>query len=126
MCQDCGSSDNACGNPAGFIFKSVMDRVHKNLEEKQFDFNSDIVKKYYCSVCGKLASSSTGSSMVGWYKSDNLPGYCSGHASLHAEETTSTTNTQSNNQGAAPDNGVEGVTPVEPDIPPYQVVPEFN
>ncbi len=117
---------NASGNPAGDIFKTVMDRVHKNLEEKQFEFNSDIVKKYYCSVCGKLASSSTGSSMVGWYKSDNLPGYCSGHASVPTEETTSTSGTQNNNQDTTPDNGPGVITPVEPDIPPYQVVPEFN
>ena len=77
---------NASGNPAGDIFKTVMDRVHKNLAEKKFEFNSDIVKKYYCPSCGKLASASSGSGMVGWYKSDNIPGYCSGHASEPAND----------------------------------------
>lgn len=120
---------NASGNPAGDIFKAVMDRVHKNLADKEFEFNSDIVKKYYCTSCGKLASSSTGSSMVGWYKSDNLPGYCSGHASAPSEETTSTSDANNNNQSNTPDNGGGNVVipePVVPDIPPYPVVPEYN
>lgn len=120
---------NASGNPAGDIFKAVMDRVHKNLADKEFEFNSDIVKKYYCTRCGKLASSSTGSSMVGWYKSDNLPGYCSGHASAPSEETTSTSDANNNNQSNTPDNGGGNVVipePVVPDIPPYPVVPEYN
>lgn len=117
---------NASGNPAGDIFKTVMDRVHKNLAEKQFEFNSDIVKKYYCSVCGKLASSSTGSSMVGWYKSDNLPGYCSGHASIPTDETTSVSGAQNDSQDSTSNNAAGVVTPAEPDIPPYQVIPEFN
>lgn len=69
------------GNPAGDIYLAVMNKVHKNLPDKEFEFESDIVKKYYCTYCGKLASSSTGSSMSGWFKSDNLPGYCAGHAS---------------------------------------------
>ncbi|MBQ8782886.1 MAG: transglycosylase domain-containing protein [Clostridia bacterium] len=112
---------NASGNPAGDIFKTVMDRVHKNLADKEFEITSDIVKKYYCSTCGKLASSTTGSSMAGWYKSDNLPGYCAGHASqLTTEETTSasgttTDDTNNNSNGTINIGGVEvTVTPVVP------------
>ena len=67
--------------------------------------------------------------MVGWYKSDNLPGYCSGHASAPSEETTSTSDANNNNQGGTPDNGGGNVVipePVVPDIPPYPVIPEYN
>ncbi len=83
---------NASSNPAGDIFKAVMDRVHKNLADKKFEINGDIVKKYYCAACGKLSSSTTGSSMAGWYKTDSLPGYCTGNHSgvvADGEETTS-------------------------------------
>ncbi len=81
---------NASGNPAGAIFKEVMNKVHKNLPDKEFEITSDIVKKYYCTSCGKLSSSSTGSSSAGWYKQDNLPGYCGGHSySKPSEDTTS-------------------------------------
>ncbi len=112
---------NASGNPAGDIYKTVMDRVHKNLAEKKFEFTSDIVKKYYCSSCGKLASSSTVSSMAGWYKPDNLPGYCGGHASTPSTEDT-TTSQGDNNGGTIIGDGsinIGGVEiPVTPIVPP--------
>lgn len=87
---------NASGNPAGKIFKEVMDKVHKDLPDKEFEITSNIVKKYYCSSCGKLSSYSTGSSNSGWFKEDNLPGYCSGHASSKPKEESSTAASDSN------------------------------
>lgn len=108
---------NASGNPAGDIFKTAMNRIHENLADKEFEITSDIVKKYYCSSCGKLASSSTGSSMAGWYKSDNLPGYCTGHATdTQNEETTSSNRPGNTSDGSINIGGVE--IPVTPVVPP--------
>ena len=67
------------GNPAGTIYKTVMDKVHSDLDAKDFEDGDEVVKKYYCTHTGKLASSSCSSTAAGWFKKDDLPGYCSGH-----------------------------------------------
>lgn len=69
------------GNPAGTIYKTVMDEIHEDLAEKEFEDSSNIVKRYYCTQSGKLASSNCSSKASGWYKEDSLPSYCSGHYS---------------------------------------------
>lgn len=69
------------GNPAGTIYKTVMDEIHEDLAEKEFEDSSDIVKRYYCTQTGKLASSNCSSKAAGWYSEGNLPSYCSGHYS---------------------------------------------
>jgi penicillin-binding protein 1A len=85
------------GNPAGTIYKTVMDKVHSGLPSKSFTDTGKIVKRYYCTTTGKLASSSCYSTAVGWYKEDDLPAYCSGHygssnsGDESSEETVTTT-----------------------------------
>lgn len=70
------------GNPAGRIYKTVMDKVHKDLDKDvEFEDTGNVVRKYYCTTTGKLASSSCYSTSVGWYNADDLPGYCRGHYS---------------------------------------------
>lgn len=69
------------GNPAGTIYKTVMDKIHAGLADKEFEDTSDAVKRYYCTNTGRLASSSCGSTAPGWYAKDHLPSYCSGHYS---------------------------------------------
>lgn len=67
------------GNPAGTIYKTVMDKIHAGLDtSKQFEYTGNAVQKYYCTSTGKLASSGC-SSALGWFTEANLPGYCSGH-----------------------------------------------
>lgn len=92
---------NASSNPAGDIYREVMNRIHKNLPQKEFEANGNIVKKYYCPYCGKLSSYSTGSSSVGWYKADDLPGYCTGNhggrSSYSAEPSDAEDNERINN-----------------------------
>ena len=95
---------NASTNPAGDIFKEVMNRIHKNLPAKEFEFNGNVVKKYYCPICGKLASYSTGSSNVGYYKEDHLPGYCGGHAS--AVSSTKASDGAGTGTGTGTGNGI--------------------
>ncbi len=66
------------GNPAGTIYRTVMNSIHEDLAYKDFEYNDKAEKHYYCTDTGRLASSSC-SSAVGWYKADSEPGYCSGH-----------------------------------------------
>lgn len=69
----------ASGNPAGRIFKTVMDRVHEGLAAKSFDqFSDKVVQRTYCNKTGLLASSTCSSTGVGWYKMSNLPATCAG------------------------------------------------
>lgn len=69
----------ASGSPAGRIFKTVMDRVHKGLADKSFDqFSDKVVQRRYCTITGLLASSSCYSTATGWYKTSNLPATCAG------------------------------------------------
>lgn len=107
---------NASGNPAGKIFKAVMDRVHEDLADKEFEITSKIVKKYYCPSCGKLSSYSTGSSYAGWYKEDNLPGYCSGHAAPKPSEDKTTVSDNNGSGGSLNIGGVE-IPVIPPTIP---------
>lgn len=69
----------ASGNPAGRIFKIIMDKVHEGLAVKSFDqFSDKVVQRTYCTRTGLLASSSCPSTAVGWYKMSNLPAMCAG------------------------------------------------
>lgn len=69
----------ASGNPAGRIFKTIMDKVHEGLAVKSFDqFSDKVVQRTYCTRTGLLASSSCPSTAVGWYKMSNLPAMCAG------------------------------------------------
>lgn len=87
----------ASGNPAGLIYKTVMDRVHKGLAVKSFEqYTDQVVQKAYCTSSGLLAGSGCTSKAMGWYKLSNLPGVC---ASCNGappvsenNETTSATN----------------------------------
>ena len=80
------------GNPAGLIFKTVMDRVHKNLAPKSFERNTDqAVQRTYCTATGLLAGDGCYSKASGWYKASNLPATCTkcgGAPAGPAEEET--------------------------------------
>ena len=62
--------------PAAAVFKRVMNRVHDGLDDKDFEYSTDAVRRSYCTRSGLLASSSCWSTSTGWYKIDNLPGTC--------------------------------------------------
>ena len=101
-----------------------MDKVHKNLADKDFEMQGNVVQKYYCPSCGKLASYSAGSSSLGWFDADNLPGYCSGHASYTNSDSSKSSGGASSNDNASDDannnnsdnNG--GNNQMDYDIPP--------
>lgn len=82
-------SNYVTGNPAGAIFDTVMTRIHKNLDAKEFELHSDnVISARYCASTGKLASSSCGSTGLGWYDRNNMPGRCNGNDGLTAEPIT--------------------------------------
>ncbi len=73
---------NTSGNPAGTIFKTVMDKIHSGLADKEFEDTGNAIKRYYCTSTGKLATSSCYSTAPGWYLEDHMPSYCyGGHGS---------------------------------------------
>lgn len=102
---------NTSGNPAGTIYKTVMDEIHENLAEKDFEDTSEAVKRYYCTNTGKLASSNCSSTSVGWYIEEHLPSYCSGH---YSEENPDNSET---GDGEEPNDNPTVETPTEPSVP---------
>lgn len=104
------------GNPAGTIYKTVMDEVHEGLAEKEFEDNSELVKKYYCTSTGKLASSNCSSRAAGWYIEEYLPPYCSGHYSTNSDNDSGSDNNHS-------DSDDEPATPDTPDTPEVPAEP---
>ncbi len=93
---DIPKSINTSGNPAGTIYKTVMDKIHSGLPDKEFEDTSEAIKRYYCTSTGKLASSSCSSTSAGWFKEDTLPSYCSGHAASAPDDSETTSSTRVN------------------------------
>ena len=72
---------NVWNNPAGNLFKEVMDRVHYGKDYMEFPSEpSGVTEAYYCTNSGMLASSGCPTDL-GYFKSDDMPAYCSGHYS---------------------------------------------
>ncbi len=84
----------ASGNPAGLIYKTVMDRVHENLADKSFEkYTDDVVKLTYCTSSGLIAGDGCSSKATGWYKKSNIPAKCkncSAEPEVPEESTTLT------------------------------------
>ena len=72
------SINNTSGNPAGKLFKKVMDNIHDDLDKKSFPSSSGVVTRKYCKLSGNLATPSCGSTATGYYRSNNLPKRCQG------------------------------------------------
>ena len=97
------------GNPAGTIYKTVMDEIHKDLADKEFEEAESAVKRYYCRSTGKLASSGC-SSAVGWYIEDHLPGYCGGGHDSASSDSSSGEGTTSANPDSSGDTSSQIIT----------------
>lgn len=63
-------------NPAGKIFRTVMNPIHKSLHKKSFKKSGETVQKSYCLGSGLLVGEQCGDSAVGWYKKNHLPDVC--------------------------------------------------
>ncbi|MDD6807756.1 MAG: transglycosylase domain-containing protein [Oscillospiraceae bacterium] len=78
-------------NPAAIIWAAVMNRVHKGLPEKDFDYAKTVVARSYCTRTGLLAGTNCPSTATGYYASNKLPGTCTsctGGAPATTESTT--------------------------------------
>lgn len=63
--------------PAAEVVEEVLDRLHAGLDYADFEEPDDAVRRTFCTVSGRLASSSCYSTDTGWYKISNIPSYCS-------------------------------------------------
>lgn len=79
------SITNTNGNPAGKIFKAVMDDVHSGLGEKDFAKSKLVTEKKYCTRTGLLAGNNCYSTATGWYSLKNLPASCTSCTGAPAE-----------------------------------------
>lgn len=62
------------------MWKNVMQRVHKNLETKEFTDSEFVAHRYYCKSTGLLATDACESVAEGWYKTNYaLPAPCTSH-----------------------------------------------
>lgn len=63
--------------PTPIIWKSVMEKVIKKTDPaKDFPSSSNVITCTYCQKSGDLATASCTSTATGWYKTTNIPGYC--------------------------------------------------
>lgn len=98
----------ASGNPAGLIFETVMNKVHKNLASKSFEKYTDkVVKRTYCTQTGLLAGDDCPSTASGWYKTSNIPGTCASCNGVVEESTTVVTGESTTAATSTPDQTTE-------------------
>lgn len=67
--------DNVSGNPAGKIFKEIMNSVHADLDDMDFPTANGMVSRSFCTISGDLAGEGCPTA-TGYYKSSNLPDRC--------------------------------------------------
>ncbi len=81
------------GNPAGKIFREIMNPLHENLDRsKTFVTSNTVVQRAYCLATGNLATDSCANTAMGWYSASHLPKTCDGKNEEDEEdESTSTT-----------------------------------
>ena len=58
-----------------------MTQYLKGKQNKDYDFDPEVVSANYCKASGKLAGLGCGSTAVGYYSTSNMPESCTGHAS---------------------------------------------
>ncbi len=62
------------------MWKTVMQRIHKDLEVKEFTDSEFVYHRYYCKSTGLLATDLCENKAEGWYKSNiALPSACTSH-----------------------------------------------
>lgn len=85
------------GNPAGRIFETIMNDIHEDLPEQEFEkYTDDVVSRAYCTSTGLIAGSGCPSTATGWYKKSNIPAVCSGGCGAKEEEESTTKSDGSN------------------------------
>ncbi len=70
------SMNNSNGREALYIWHDVMEEIHKDLPEKEFEYSDLAEKMKFCQSSGLIASSRCKSTGTGWYRADNIPETC--------------------------------------------------
>lgn len=63
-------------NPSCKIFKVIMDRVHEDLEDEDFEYSSASTQRTFCVHSGMLASDYCYATETGWFSLDHMPEIC--------------------------------------------------
>lgn len=61
---------------AATIWKDIMSKLHKVLEFKEFEFNENVKKSYFCNKTGMLAAKNCEDAQLGYYFADTELEYC--------------------------------------------------
>lgn len=62
------------------LWNKAMKALHKNLQIKEFKVPEGVQTWKYCTSTGQRATSACPATDTGWYKSSNIPGYCTAHS----------------------------------------------
>ena len=123
---------NVSGNPAGRIYKEIMDEVHKDLDDLEFPNANGVVARSYCTISGDIASGGCPRA-TGYYKSSNVPNRCKGCSIINGigqgipsvipntKATTKTTTDKDDDKTTKPTQGGNITKPTLPK--PSQVIP---
>ena len=109
-----GYDDNKeCSYDTNFrfrIWKSIMSRVHANLETKEFTMPASVQQKTICSISGLLAVSGNCPGITEYFATDTLPTEsCPGHVKEEPEEET-----EEEDDNTETDPGTTPTTPTDP------------
>ncbi|MDY2613359.1 transglycosylase domain-containing protein [Bariatricus sp. SGI.161] len=110
-----GYDDNKeCSYDTNFrfrIWKSIMSRVHANLETKEFTMPASVQQKTICSISGLLAVSGNCPGITEYFATDTLPTEsCPGHVAEEPKEE----GTEENGDNTETDPGTTPTTPTDP------------
>ena len=62
------------------LWNKAMKALHKNLQIKEFEVPEGVQTWKYCTATGHRATSACPKTDTGWYKSTNVPDYCTAHS----------------------------------------------
>ncbi len=97
---------------AAKVWRDIMTKVHKNLDEKEFEFSDDVIEAKYCNTTGKLAVPSCYSKSTGYYISGVEIESCKGWHPVPEEELVPEQDTTTTEQTPSEDT-LSTVTSIE-------------
>ncbi len=112
------------GSPAGRIFEEVMNDIHADLPEKDFEkYTDDVVSRSYCTSTGLIAGSGCSGTATGWYKKSNIPAVCSGGCGASKEDESTTNSDKPEESTTKPQNPNESENTTKPVEKPTETPP---
>ena len=97
------------------LWKSIMSRIHGNLERREFTIPPSVEQKTVCSISGMLAVPGSCPGITELFATDILPTErCTGHGYSYDEEED-TTEEEEENEGDTPDVPIDSGTTTTPD-----------